>query len=246
MVALNISILSLGSRKDAAQFKSQAATHLSGSALSDVRKQEPTVAEIKAFFKTSPEWVYIGGHFRTDFSKFKGDNNSYINVLHNEQNNDNTDATIKVEFLDDHVAVNHKGTKFELKKDTDFLLHKNLKAVLWGGCNVHSDSTTWSDLNKLFGSQIVSVGWVGKTGWELPHIVMGGTVPGPVHDKPKKDFFELVKATSRKPSEVKDAWLTAAAPLNWTGLESHFNVRYHEAGKLQEWGIKAKKVVKLN
>lgn len=250
-MALTFSTLALGTRQDAGQFKSKCESDLSGTSQSHVAESEPSVDEIKAFFATSPEWVYLAGHFRPSFNAFVGDAESYVNVLHNERNNNNTDATIKIEFLADRVKVNRAGTKFELVKGTDFKLHENIKGVFWGGCNVHSVASTWTAITSLFGADIVSVGWSGTTGWTIPHITMGGTVPGADgHPTPAQDFFErLVAAGSRTSVNIKESWLQAAAPINWTSggtnFADHFNVRYFESSQLKEWGIQNSAVVEI-
>ena len=188
-MALTFSTLALGSRQDAAQFRSKCESALSGTSMSHVAEPEPSIDEIKNFFASSPEWVYLAGHFRTSHTGFEGDPSSYENVLHNERNQNNNDASVKIEFLSDRVRVNHLGTRTDLVKGVDFNLHENVQAVFWGGCNVHSADTTWSALTSLFGASIVSIGWTGTTGWTIPHITMGGTVGSGGHPTQAKISF---------------------------------------------------------
>lgn len=187
--------LSLGTREDAKYWSEQSAGQLGYAKGVTVAKPAPTLAEIKSFFASSNEWLFIAGHFTT--------------YLYNQ------DASIQIRFKADRVVVTHGGTDTELIKGSDFKQNSKVKVIFWGGCSVHEDSTIVANLRALFDNPMM-IGWRGTTGWEVLYAVMGGYN----NDNPKKDFFDRVKADPSSELQVRTSWLDAADATIWGAAPS--------------------------
>ncbi len=189
--------LSLGTREDAKHWAKESKSQLGYDVGLQVARPNPTLAEIKSFFASSNDWLFIAGHFTKDDHLY------------------NADASIKVRFKSDRVVVNHSGGDTELIKGTDFRQNEKVRVIFWGGCDVHSHASIVSDLRALFDNPVM-IGWRGTTGWEVLHAVLGGYDNG----NPKKDFFDRVVSAPSSEEQVRKAWLDAADATQWGAAPS--------------------------
>lgn len=144
------------------------------------------MGELRAFFKSKPDWIFMAGHF--------GDLQ-----LSNE------DGSVKVTFAADGVTLAAAGEIALLKKGSeDFSLDANCKVVLWGGCSVCSDDMTIRTMRTLFGPHIL-LGFKGLTGWKMVDAMLGGGFIGA-----GKHFFDRVIGKDSDAADVCDAWMETA------------------------------------
>ena len=200
------SVLSLGTRGDATYWSDTSAAELSYSAKHKITKPVPALQEIKDFFAGSEEWLFLAGHF------------TLAKHLYNET------ESVKVRFENDRVVVDHPDENgVSLRKDDGFQQHKKIKALFWGGCDVHSDTGTVATLRQLFGSPLM-IGWRGTTGWQVLHSVMGGF--GNMAPNSSRDFFSRVSSNPSDPDTVRDAWLDTAKDTTWGAATPTFESRF--------------------
>jgi len=213
-------ILSLGTRGDAITWK-EGCESVGLSAATVITNPRPTLDELESFFKSSPDWIYFGGHFGGG-------------ILSNE------DGTIDLEFDKDRVTLtlnptpaSHNTTVLQ-KHSANFGLHKKCKVMLWGGCSVCSSESNIRNLRKLFNNPLI-LGFAGLTGWRIVDAVLGG---GFIHNH----FFSRIKERTHDLSHVRDAWLKTAL-YGWGGtkLETRFRAI---APNGQEWRLANKAIVK--
>lgn len=157
-----------------------------------IRDDKPTLAALKDLFARSNEWLYLAGHYSGD-------------RLYNQ------DASVGINFYPGKVVLTSGTNSEELVRGTGFKQHLKLKVLFWGGCNTQGNDATVAMLRSLFGTQVVQVGWIGTTGWEMPHLNMGGTTGGQHFDT---HFFTLL-GSALDPAKVKDAWLGSADKIYW-------------------------------
>lgn len=188
------STLSLGTRQDAKYWSQECSGQLSYASTVKITEAAPPLADIKKFFASSDEWLFLAGHFTS------------VDHLYNEG------GTIKIRFKADRVVVTHSGADTNLMKGTDFKQHGKVKAIFWGGCDVHNHKSIVDDLRTLFGNPLM-IGWRGTTGWEVLNAVMGGF--GNTPPNPAKDFFDRVKSNPASETTVRTAWLDAADATQW-------------------------------
>lgn len=197
------STLSLGTRKDAIYWSDECASQLSYTKGATLTKPSPSMNEMETLFGRSDEWLFFGGHFTEQ------------DHLYNEN------GSVSVRFASDQVTLKTPAGTKSLKKGDGFKQHAKVKAIFWGGCNVHSYPAIVKDLRALFGNPLM-IGWTSVTGWQILHIVMGGA--GNAHPNPAQDFFDRVKANPSSETQVKDAWLGAGAATFWGNAKPDFSV----------------------
>lgn len=197
------STLSLGTRKDAKYWSTECGTQLSYSSGVTITKPNPTTQEIASFFARSDEWLFLGGHF---------DETSH---LYNE------DGTVSIRFTSDSVIVKSPSSTKTLSKNQEFMQHKKIRTIFWGGCNVHSHPTIVKKLRTLFDNPLM-IGWKSITGWQILYTVMGGN--GNLNPNPEQDFFDLVKANPGNEDTVRKSWLNAGAQTFWGDSIPKFSV----------------------
>ena len=198
--ALTASILSLGTRTDAATWKSGVES-LGGTIVKEIRAPVPSVSDIKSFFASDEQWLFIAGHFS---------NGELYNQAH--EDGDTANAVV-IKFRNDRVILNH-GTSaaVDLVKNADFSQHINCKAVFWGGCNTNSNTGQVATFRTLFGNHTL-IGWKGITGWQILNVVMGGF--GNTAPNPSQDFFDRLGTDFADPTSIRTSWLDAANEAQW-------------------------------
>ncbi|MBN8246455.1 MAG: hypothetical protein J0L84_03315, partial [Verrucomicrobia bacterium] len=185
------SILSLGTRADADTWQAGAAG-LGLQAGKIIKKPNPSLADLKAFFSRSDDWLFIAGHF-TDH-------------LYNHA------KTIKIWFKKDSVVIEHPDGNATLARGGDFKQHVKAAVLFWGGCNVHSDVARVEAHRALFQKSTVMVGWLAITGWEIVDVNCGGKGSGT--NKQTTNFFSLMAGSSTA-SLARTNWLSSADKIAW-------------------------------
>lgn len=200
------SVLSLGTRKDAGYWADNCATELRYANTHKITKAAPSLKEIKDVFGTSDDWLFLGGHF------------THAAHLYNDA------GTVTIRFKTDGVEVDHPdGSGIVLKKGAGFKQNTKIKALFWGGCDVHSNAATVTILRTLFDSPLM-IGWHGTTGWEALYSVMGGFGNAAPHST--KDFFTRVAANPSDAETVRKAWLETANDTTWGAATPSFKSRF--------------------
>ncbi len=192
------SILSLGSRRDAKQFRKGAAGKLSLTEGAVVTGAKPSLAEIKTLFRRSDDVLFLAGHYST--------------TLYNQ------DQTIHLSFANDKLTIKYDGQVTELVRGTGFK-QTGPKLVIWGGCSVCSSDTTTATMRALFGPHVM-IGWIGETGWEITDIMFGGkgnantgSEPLPTYATP--NYFEELGGSIADATKLWKAWLKVANGIPW-------------------------------
>ena len=199
-------VISLGTRKDAVTFMKK----LEDLGLSPITEparyksaaHPPSRAKIEGVLKSSPDWLYLGGHF--------------LLYLYNWDN------SISLEFKEDKIEITHPDGNINLSKGSDLKFHEKLKVIVFGGCsllgqNSNYELTNLAKLTKSSGKYPTFLGWRCTTGRELIDRFLGGT-KSPLR-KTGEDFFSRIGALylfANAPSpdwlkrEAKKAWLDTA------------------------------------
>lgn len=201
----NTSVLSLGTRKDAGYWSDTAASTLNYTSTHKITAPKPSLADIKRVFSASDDWLFLGGHF------------THASHLYNET------GDVMIRFESNQVKIDHPDGAVTLKKGNDFKQHGKLKALFWGGCDVHSSAATVKTMRALFGNPLM-IGWHGTTGWEVLHSVMGGYGNSAPHST--RDFFDRVKSNPLDAITVRKAWLDTAGDTTWGSATPTFESRF--------------------
>jgi hypothetical protein len=197
-MARSTGILSLGIRRDATTWEN-GCKGLGFDTPNPIKKGSPTLSELRAFFKSKPEWIFLAGHF--------GDLE-----LSNE------DGSVTATFDTDGVRLAVSGATALLKKGSeDFSLDANCKVVLWGGCSVCSREMTIRTMRTLFGPHVL-LGFMGTTSWEMVDAMLGGGFI-----RAGNHFFDRVAGKDDNAAGVRDAWMeTAKSGYGETKAEPKF------------------------
>jgi len=186
-------ILCLGTRGDATTWE-KGCKALGFDAPSPIKKSSPTMDELKAFFASSFDWVFFGGHFAS-------------RRLYNAS------GSVGVRFA-------ATGVTLEVGSETATVAKKDLRLqprlILWGGCSTLGNNDLVRDLHTLFGDHTM-IGFKGLTGWRVVDAALGaGFMKG------NKHFFTRVEAGSSS-ADLTMAWMQTGA-LGWGGgdLENRF------------------------
>jgi hypothetical protein len=123
------SVLSLGTRRDAKQFRKGAMEKLSLSAGSVVNAPKPPLDDIKKLFARTDEVLFLAGH--------------YAGSLYNE------DHSIDLAFDANKLTVKYDAQTAVLNRGAEFKQTK-CKLVIWGGCSVCNDTATIDTMRALF------------------------------------------------------------------------------------------------
>jgi hypothetical protein len=184
-------ILSLGTRRDASTWQTGCES-VGITAELPIKRPAPSLDQLKRFFKSSPNWIFFGGHFL-----------SYDVSLLNDEALHSSDGEA-VLFEKEQVVVKIGDQRTPLQKTTgDFALHKQCSVVLWGGCSVCTNLDTMRTMRALFGAHLL-LGFSNTTGPDVIDAALGGG------NGPKPNFFERVKEGVEDLSKVRDAWLETA------------------------------------
>jgi hypothetical protein len=183
-MTLSSGILSLGSRKDATTWEN-GCKRLGFDTPNPIKKGFPTMTELRAFFKSTPDWIFLASHF--------GDL---------EMSND--DGSVSLTFATNEVTLKAAGETAVVKKGVDFTLDANCKVVLWGGCSVCSGETTIRTMRTLFGPHVL-LGFNGLTGWKIVDAMLGGGFIGA-----GRHFFDRVAGKESDPVGIRAAWMETA------------------------------------
>jgi len=209
-------ILSLGTRPDATTWE-KGCNSLGFDTPNPIKNNEPTIDELRTFFKSKPDWLFFGGHF-SDLQ--------LLNMWPPKKNQD-----IEITFSDDSVSLAVKEKAALLRKGSeDFALDANCKVILWGGCSVCSDETTIRTMRTLFGPHVL-LGFSGLTGWKIVDAMLGGGFI-----KAGKHFFDRVVGKEGDAASVCNAWMeTAKFGYGGSNNESKFRA-IDPSGR--EWKLK--------
>lgn len=216
-MAKTCSVLSLGTRKDAATWKDRVHADLGYEVGLDVRDPAPARQRILDVFRRSDDWLFLGGHFQA-------------NRLYNEND------SIGITFAADSLSLHYPGSAdVVLRRGVEFQQHSRIKAVFWGGCDVCNPDERVVLLRKLFGPHIL-VGWIATTGWEILNTVMGAM------NRPdaEPDFFDRMNVGGEV--DIVSSWLAVANGVTWGAAVSgpawkeRFSV-FDASG--QEWVLRA-------
>jgi len=207
----------LGSRRDASDWES-GCQGLGFRPLQSVRTGHVTLATAQSFFRSSPEWLYMAGHYAGQ-------------QLYSE----NSETTVS--FSNDSIGLTTTNGSATVKKaDNTFGLHKNIKVVIWGGCSLLGNADEVEMMRSWFGEHVM-LGFAGLTGWRIVQAMFGGGfIPK------NKSFFARL---SRNPSsdEVVKAWMETAQ-LGYGGVEMESKFRAVDA-EGQGWQLSRKQIVKF-
>jgi hypothetical protein len=207
-------ILSLGTRADATTWE-KGCKGLGFDAPLPIKKPSPSMDELKRFFASSFDWVFLAGHF--------GGNRLY-----------NESGQVGVRFGADAVTLEVGSESVELKRGTSDLQLKP-RLILWGGCSTLGNNALVRELATLFGNHTM-IGFRAITGWKMVDAMLGaGFLAG------KQHFFTRVEAGSTS-AVLADAWMQTAR-LGYGGgtLENRF-AAVEASG--QRWILRDKTVVK--
>ena len=200
------SVLSLGTRKDAPYWSDRSEKELKYQPTHMVAAGGPSLQQIKDVFAASDDWLFLGGHF------------THRDHLYNEG------GSVRVRFRSSGVVVDHpSGSGVELSRGVGFQQHRKLKALFWGGCDVHSHADTVKTMRALFGNPLM-IGWHSLTGWEILYSVMGGA--GNSHPNSSKDFFARVAGKADDAEAVRKAWLSTADDTHWGAFDPPIKSRF--------------------
>jgi hypothetical protein len=193
------SVLSLGTRRDAKQFRKGATEKLGLSTGSVLNAPKPPLDDIKKLLARTDDVLFLAGHFN---------NNSLYNEDHSidlafEANK----LTIK---YDTQTAVLNRGAEFKQTK---------CKFVIWGGCSVCNDTSTIATMRALFGKHVL-IGWIGVTGWEITDIMFGGKGKASADPEPGSTFavpnyFDALGGSIADPAALWKEWLKVAKAIAW-------------------------------
>lgn len=192
------SVLSLGTRRDAKQFRKGAVEKLQLSPGSFIHAAKPSLNDLKSLFGRSDDVLFLAGHFG--------------NSLYNE------DRSIDLEFAASKLTINYDGQTAVLNRGAEFK-QTSCKLIIWGGCNVCSDAQTIATMRALFGPHVL-VGWVGVTGWEITDIMFGGKGHGSMAAEPLPDFampnyFSALGGSIGDSTSLWKEWLHVAKAIPW-------------------------------
>lgn len=165
-----------------------------------LRAAEPNMEVLTTFASSSPQWLFLGGHFKNGFF-FNGDD---------------TGEAIGFRWFDDHAIAVHREQELILVKGEEFRLHENLEVIFWGSCDIHDTNYNIEQVRELFSSEKgypLMIGWKGHTGWQVTHSIMGGF--GNEEPHASRDFFDRLEKGNEDPLQIAEAWLTTVRDTEW-------------------------------
>jgi hypothetical protein len=223
IVPLETSVLCLGTREDAPIW--ELGCLRSGlKILVSVKKPNPSLDELKQFFQSSPSWIYLAGHFSN-------------NTLYNDASYHNEPSAIDIIFQKESVTLKLDDVSRAVlrKGSADFLLDKNVRMVLWGGCSVCEHPETIRIIRNLFNNPLI-LGFSDLTGKKILNAMLGGSFI-------EKDFFDRVEGNIHDIVAIRNAWMeTAKAGYGGNSFEERFRAIDSDG---QEWKI-VNKVIRKN
>jgi len=184
------SVLALGTRTDAETFENGCTT-LGFKPVESLREPSPTMAALRGWFGTKPDWIYFGGHF-------------------DEMKLFNEGDTVSIEFKPKRVNLQVGSAKaFFTKGGKFFKLDANPQMILWGGCSVCDTSGQMNTMRKLFGKHVL-LGVSGSTSATVINAMLGGgAIPGGKVIPASDHFFGRVTGNIN-PKGIRDAWMETA------------------------------------
>ena len=192
------SILSLGTRRDAKQFRKGAIDKLGLTEGAVITGAKPALASIKSLFARSDDVLFLAGH--------------YVHSLYNQ------DQTIDLTFATDRLTIQYDGQSVDLMSGTGFK-QTAPKLVIWGGCSVCDGTATIATMRALFGPHVM-LGWLGQTGWVITDIMFGGKGDGNAGGEPLPTFatpnyFDGLGGSISDSAKLWKAWLKVANGIAW-------------------------------
>ena len=186
--------------------------------LQSIRTGHVKLATAQQFFRSSPEWLYMAGHYSGQ-------------QLYSE--NDET----TVAFTNDAISLSTMGGSAQSKKaDNTFALHKNIKVVIWGGCSLLGNDDEVTMMRNWFGDHVM-LGFAGLTGWRILQAMFGGGFI------PKNSSFFARLGRNPSPEDIVNAWMeTAQQGYGGVPMEEKFRA---VDTKGQGWRLSSKKIVKF-
>lgn len=207
----------LGSRRDASDWES-GCQGLGFRPLHSVRTGHVKLTTAQQFFRSSPQWLYMAGHYSGQ-------------QLYSEE------SETQITFSKDEISLSTIGGSAQVKKvDNSFGLHKNIKVVIWGGCSLLGNEEDVAMMRGWFGDHVM-LGFAGLTGWRILQAMFGGGfIPK------NRSFFARL---GRNPSadDILNAWMETAQ-LGYGGAEMEEKFRAIDI-KGQGWRLSSKKIVKF-
>ncbi len=171
-----------------------------------VINRNPKTKEIRDFFRQSPDWIYLSGHFGGT-TLYNNHNRTRTFLFKRKQ----VVVTIKKnDGTKKRFVLSRKDDK-DNKKDESFKLYKNCKVVFWGGCSVCAVVDTIDILRELFGEHLL-LGYAGGTNGTITNAILGG---GRIHksfkiEKDKSFFGRLDGKKIHDLKYVRETWMETA------------------------------------
>jgi hypothetical protein len=206
--------LELGEAADAKAWEKgcQSLGFMSGASIMTPR---PTLAALKAFFRTEPEWIYFSGHIWG--TELYGDKPGTADLQF---------KTNGVAIASGSMPVKHDPNAIKLLKETDFAMHKSCMLVILAGCSALASLPTMRVIRELFFFPII-LGYAEQT-----DIATNTAMMSAVPDR----FF----ANYRAKPDLINAWLQSGLSVD-PSKQSKFSA-FDTDG--QEWKLVDSKVVK--
>jgi len=176
-----------------------------------VKSNAPPLAEMTGFLAQSPNWVLFVGHFYA-MGEMSVLGPTLANIVIPE-------TTHAVAFFDRECTAKSDSGGVILQKGADFRLNEKVEVVFWAGCHALKNTETITRLRSLFGSQVLMLGFVDMTGWEVTKAIFGGEVPerdtagNPTGRmiRHSNSFFAQLSGKTPDAAAVRNAWLDSAA-----------------------------------
>jgi len=148
--------------------------------------------EIKTFFTSDLNWLFLAGHF------------SGGTLYNDAEYRGSRSGNVKVRFLDNGVDVSVGRAEASLRKsDGTFTLQDSCMVILWGGCSTLGVPEDVNTMRALFDKPLM-LGFSGRTGWRIVSAMLGADFI-----KPPNAFFDRIS----KPEDliqVRKAWMDTA------------------------------------
>lgn len=207
----------LGSRRDAGDWES-GCQGLGFRQLQSVRTGHVKLTTAQQFFRSSPEWLYMAGHYSGQ-----------------ELYSENSETSVG--FSKNVISLSTVGGSAQIKKaDNTFGLHKNIKLVIWGGCSLLGNDDEVTMMQDWFGPHVM-LGFAGITGWKIVQAMFGGDFI------PKKSSFFSRLGRNPSSDDIVNAWMETAK-LGYGGVQMENLFRAIDT-KGQGWQLKNKQIMKF-
>lgn len=194
----SFSALSLGTRRDAKQFRKGAVEKLGLSPGVVLNTPKPSLADIVKLFRRTDDVIFLAGHF--------------AGSLYNEE------KSVDISFHADKVVIRYDAQTVVLNRLSEFK-QTNCRLVIWGGCSVCDTKETVDVMRALFGRHVL-IGWIGQTGWTITDIMFGGkgqasSSAEPVATFALPNYFDALGGAITNSDKLWQEWLKVAQGIAW-------------------------------